>query len=202
MLCCGSLSGRAEVDSFTIRSPAAVGRIEVRYFLAGTFGGYGGFVGDSDEDGAYRIPLEQDGRMGANLKAILYAQECRFTILLDLLSDSTRTATFGCQPLSSITLAGKISAARSSTRALAVEVGYLSLWDHKLFGFKDGMTQGFNIGKAPLKPGGRFQIQIPEFSSDRVTIQMQDAFLEVLVVERSTGSIVELRQTCNTRASV
>jgi hypothetical protein len=63
ILCCGSLSGRAEVDSFTICSPAAVGRIEVRYFLAGAFGGYGGFVRDSDEDGAYRIPLEQDGRM-------------------------------------------------------------------------------------------------------------------------------------------
>ena len=72
-----------------------------------------------------------------------------------------------------------------------MEVRYLSLWDHKLFGFKDGMTQGFNVGKAPLKPGGRFQIQIPDFSTDRVAIQKQDAFLEVLVVERSTGKIVE-----------
>ena len=116
----------------------------------------------------------------------------KFTIFsVDLLSDSTRTATFGCQPLSSITLAGKISAARSSTRALDVGVRYLSLWDHTLFGFNDGMTQGFNVGKAPLKPRGRFQIQIPDFSSDRVTMQMQDAFLEVLVVERSTGNIVE-----------
>ena len=69
------------MDSFTIRSPAAVGRIEVRYFLAGAFGGYGGFVGDSDEDGAYRIPLERDGSMGTNLKAILYAQRCQFAIL-------------------------------------------------------------------------------------------------------------------------
>ena len=110
---------------------------------------------------------------------------------VDFVSDSTRTATFGCQPLSSITLAGKISAARSSTRALDVEVRYLSLWDHTLFGFKDGMTQGFNVGRARLKTGGRFQIQIPDFSRDRVTMQMQDAFLEVLVVERSTGNIVE-----------
>ena len=142
--------------------------------------------------------------MGTNLKAILNAQGCKSSPSFQWICSPIQheTATFSCQPLSSITLAGRILAARSSTRALAVEVGYLSLWDHKLFGFKDGMTQGFNIGKAPLKPGGRFQIQIPEFSSDRVTIQMQDAFLEVLVVERSTGSIVELRQTCNTRASV
>jgi len=192
ILCCGSLSGAAEAESFTIRSPAAVGRIEVRYFLTGAFGGYGSFVPDSDEDGAYRIPLEQDGRMATSLKAILYAQGCQFTILsVDLLSDSTRTATFGCQALSSITLAGKVLAAPSSTRALDVEVRYLSSWDHKLFGIKDGMIQSFSVGKAPLKAGGRFQIQIPDFSRDRVTIEMQEAFLELLVVEHSTWNIVE-----------
>ena len=65
-----------------------------------------------------------------------------------------------------------------------------TLWNHKLFGFNGGMTQGFNVGKARLKPGGRFKIQIPDFSSDRVTMQKQDPFLEVLVVERSTGNIV------------
>lgn len=174
ILCCGSLSGRAEVDSFTICSPAAVGRIEVRYFLAGAFGGYGGFVRDSDEDGAYRIPLEQDGRMGTTSKRSYTRRGASSPFVsVDLLSDSTRTATFGCQPLSSITLAGKASAARSSTRALDVEVRYLSFWDHTLFSFSDGITQGFNVGKAPLKPGGRFQIQIPDFSSDRVTMQMK-----------------------------
>ena len=68
--------------------------------------------------------------MGTNLKAILYAQGCQFTIFsVDLLSDSTRTATFGRQPLSSITLAGKIQAARSSTRALDVEVRYLYIME-------------------------------------------------------------------------
>ena len=88
-LCCGSLSGRAEVDSFTICSPAAVGRIEVRYFLAGAFGGYGGFVHDSDEDRAYRIPLEQDGRMGQTSKRSYTRRGASSPFFsVDLLSDS------------------------------------------------------------------------------------------------------------------
>lgn len=182
ILCCGSLSGRAEVDSFTICSPAAVGPIEVRYFLAGAFGGYGGFVRDSDEDGAYRMTKtahieSRSSRTGEWVQTSKRSYTRRGAsspfFSVDLLSDSTRTATFGCQPLSSITLAGKVSAARSSTRALDVEVRYLSFWDHTLFSFSDGITQGFNVGKAPLKPGGRFQIQIPDFSSDRVTMQMK-----------------------------
>jgi hypothetical protein len=112
--------------------------------------------------------------MGTNLKAILYAQGCQFTILFSgfaLRFNTNRDVRLSA--LSSITLAGKVSAARSSTRALDVEVRYLSFWDHTLFSFSDGITQGFNVGKAPLKPGGRFQIQIPDFSSDRVTMQMK-----------------------------
>ena len=165
ILCCGSLSGRAEVDSFTIRSPAAVGRIEVRYFLAGAFGGYGGFVRDSDEDGAYRIPLEQDGRMGTNLKAILYAQGCRFTILF-----SGFALRFNTEPRRSVVSHFPRSPSPEGSRRLGHPPGLwmwrsviFSLWDHTLFGFNDGMTQGFNVGKAPLKPGGRFQIQISDF---------------------------------------
>jgi hypothetical protein len=46
------------------------------------------------------------------------------------------------------------------------------------------------VGKAPLNAGGRFQIQIPDFSKDRVTNQLQDAYLEVLVVEHSSWNLV------------
>lgn len=49
-----------------IRPAAAIGHIEVRYFLTGAFGGYGSFVRNPDGDGAYRIPLEQEGRQTAS----------------------------------------------------------------------------------------------------------------------------------------
>jgi hypothetical protein len=176
ILCCGSLSGRAEVDSFTICSPAAVGRIEVRYFLAGAFGVMAASFVIRTKTAHIESRSSRTGEWVQTSKRS-YTRTRRGAsspfFSVDLLSDSTRTATFGCQPLSSITLAGKVSAARSSTRALDVEVRYLSFWDHTLFSFSDGITQGFNVGKAPLKPGGRFQIQIPDFSSDRVTMQMK-----------------------------
>jgi len=131
------------------------------------------FVRDPGEDGAYRIPLEQEGKPAITLKAILYARGCQFTVLsVDLLSDATRNATFECLQLSTITLRGRISPPPSGAGALDVEIRYLSSWDHKFFGFSDGIVQSFSVGKASLNAGGRFQIQIPDFSKDPITNRM------------------------------
>ena len=189
LLCCGVVCG---AESFTVRSGATTRRIEVRYFLTGAFGGYGTFVPNPDRDGAYRIPLEQEGRRANSMKAILYGRGCQFQLIsLDLLTTPTRSATFECRRLSTITLNGRISPPPSRRGALDVEVCYLSGWDHKFFGFLDGPVQSFNVGKAPLTTGGQFRLEIPDFSKDGVTRQMQDAYLNVLVIEHSTGNLVE-----------
>ena len=190
VLCWGSVPGAAE--SFTIRSAATTDRIEVRYHLTGAFGGYGGYVPDPDNDGAYRIPLEQDGKPAKSLKGILYAPSCQFVILsVDLLSDPTRSATFECRQLPTTTVQGRISLPPSGDVSLDVTISYLAFWDHEFFGIKDGQVQSFSMGKAPLNADGRFQVQIPDFSKDRVTNQMQDACLLVRVERHSNGSIVE-----------
>ena len=191
VLCFCSSAGASE--SFTINpAAAAIGRIEVRYFLTGAFGGFGSFVRNADRDGAYRIPLEQEGKLAKSLKAILYAPGCGFVLLsTDLTTTPTRNATFECRPLSTITLRGKISPPPSGGAALDVQVRYVSAWDHKFFGIADGIIEQFSVGKSPLLPEGQFQLQIPNFSKDRVTTQMQDAYLDVLVIEHSTWNIVE-----------
>ena len=200
ILCCDSLPGAAE--SFTIRSPAAIGRIEVRYFLTGTFGGYGGRVRDSDEDGSYRIPLfvdpqtERVGEKGTpaeSLKAILYAPGCQFNLLsVDLKATIIRTATFTCTPLPYITLNGRISPPVPDPERTDVKIEYMASWDHRFFGFFDGVVQEFSIGNTRPAADGRFQVEVPDFSRDGVTTKMQDASLLVMVIEQSGGDRVQM----------
>jgi hypothetical protein len=187
--CSGCVLGAAE--SFTIISSAAAGRIEVRYGLSGTFGYRGGFVGEPDKDGAFRIPLETEGKPAKTLKAILYAEGCQFSVLsVDLLSDPTRNKTFECVPLSKITLRGRISPAPSATGALDVVIDYVAEWDHKFFNLGDGIVQTFRLGIAPLDAEGRFEIPIADFSRDRITNERNDAYLQLIVREHSTWNTV------------
>jgi hypothetical protein len=46
------------------------------------------------------------------------------------------------------------------------------------------------LGKAPLDTEGRFEIPIADFSKDRITNEMNDAHLQLIVRERSTGNFV------------
>src|SRR6516165_10182309 len=69
---------------------------------------------------------------------------------------------------------------------------YLAAWDHGFFGFFDGAVAQFKVATAPLDAAGQFQVEIPDFSKDAVTTQKIDAYLDVLVVSRSSGNIVQM----------
>lgn len=101
---------------------------------------------EPDKDGAYRIPLEENGSPANSLKAILYAPGCQFTLVsVDLTSTPTRSATFECRQLSTITLRGRISPPLSGTGALDVEIRCLTPREHKFFGIFDGMIGQFSV---------------------------------------------------------
>ena len=183
----------SEAQSFAIRPKGVSGVLEVNYFLTGAFGGYGSFVRNADKDGAYRIPLQSEGKPAMTLKAILYAPGCKFQILsVDLGSDGTRSAVFACRPLSTITVRGAVSPPPVSAVPLDVEMDYLAFWDHKFYGMIEGMVQQFKLAKAPLNAQGRFQIVIPDFSKDGVTTEKQGAALQVTVREHKSWNIVEI----------
>ena len=159
------------------------------------FGGYGGFIQDPDKDGAYSIPLQQDRKPAESLKAILYAPSCQFDILsLDLLSNPTRSATFECRHLPTISLRGRISPLPLAGERLFLTISYEAWWDHHFFGFADGMVQSFKVGTAFVQSDGHFQVQIPDFSKDRVTNEMQDASLRVLVLGHQDGCEAKRRK--------
>ena len=64
-------------------------------------------------------------------------------------------------------------------------------WYHRFFGIGDGEVQQFKVAKVQLDGEGRFQAQIPDFSKDIVTTQMQHAYLAVLIVQHSGGDRVQ-----------
>jgi hypothetical protein len=176
--------------------------MEVRYFLSGAFGGFGGSVRETDEDGVYQIPLfvdPQTERAGEKwtpaefLNAILYAAGCQFKLLsVDLKATEIRTATFACTPLPRLTLNGRILPPVPDPGGANVEILYMASWDHRFFGILDGFVQQFSVGNTRLAADGRFQVEIPDFSKDVVTSQMRDAYLHVLVIAHSRGGQVKI----------
>jgi hypothetical protein len=169
-------------ESFTVHS---TNPLDIRYFLTGP-GGYGGFLNKRDPDGAYRVPLQYEGRSAKTLKAILYSPGCQFdTLSVDLLSDRTRIATYICRQLPMISLRGKITPPPAREGPLDVRIDYMASWCHPFFGIADGAIQQFSLGRATLSSAGQFEIQIPDFSQDKITSEKPGGYLDVAVLGNS-----------------
>jgi hypothetical protein len=191
------LSAGCAAQSFTIRTKGVTGAVEVRYFLTGSFGGYGSFVPDADKDGAYRIPLVPPHpdrpivEPARSLKAIVWASGCQFQLIsVDLVMDVYGSAVYDCQPLPTLMLTGAISPPPAAAGPLDVEVRSMAFWDHKFFGIGDGAVTDLLVAKAPLNADGRFQISIPDFSRDSVTNERQDACLMIRVLQHVSWNAV------------
>ena len=145
-----------------------------------------------DADGAYRIPLEQEGKPAKTLKAILYAPGCRLDALsYDMTTDAIRSAGYECRPLPVIRLHGKIAPAPAGDGPLDVSIFYMAPWSHPFFGIADGAIVQFDLGKAQLNEAGEFAIPIPDFSHDPLSIRNGGGYLKFVVIDRQTGNLVE-----------
>jgi len=88
-----------EVPWFVIRPARAIQGIEVRYSVAGAFGGYVSPVGKPANDGGFRIPLVIEHKPAKSLNVIVYAPGCEFSrFSADLAATRSRSAAFQCEP--------------------------------------------------------------------------------------------------------
>jgi hypothetical protein len=167
--------------------------LQVRYFLTGDFGGFGGFQSDRRGEHAVLIRTEVQGKPARSLKAALYAPGCQIqTISVVDLSVSDTQGGFHCSPVGTAKLQGKFSRGPiTSGRTIEVQVRYLGYWGHRFFGIADGTVLSFNIAKFPVEANGSFQLLLPNFAENNgLPPQTEDASFSLVVRDASSGNIL------------
>jgi hypothetical protein len=190
---CQALTEQAR-RAFAVGFPESVDirRVQVRYFLTGTFGGYGEYA--FEQSGAHRILLhtESKGIPANSLKAILFAPGCQIvTAEVPDLGKSSGEMRFQCRSLPTVSFKGRIvSAAPVTNLQPVVEIEYVAFWSLGFFGIADGPAATFLIATVPLEPGLRFHLALPDFSMDPVTNSHQAAALRFTPVDAKSGNII------------
>jgi hypothetical protein len=167
--------------------------LQVRYFLTGDFGGFGGFQIDREGENAVLIHTEVHGKPAKSLKAAFYAPGCQIqTISVVDLSVSDAQGDFHCSPVGTTKLRGKFSRGPSTPdRTIEVQVRYLGYWGHEFFGIADGIVLSFNIAEFPVEPDGSFQLLLPNFAErNGLPPQTEDASFSLLVRDADSGNIL------------
>jgi hypothetical protein len=168
---------------------------QLKYFLVGSFGGYGGFVQPTRQVSAYEIETVHEGVRVEKLKAFLYCSGYQTeTIAFDSLADGARRkAQVDPRPLGTVRISGMVRGLPEQTGqvVLNVDVIYVPWWSCEFFGLADCGLGGWTIATAPLGSGNRFSIALPDLARDAVVSSFKNRgeFL-FRILESKTGNVL------------
>ena len=176
--------------------------VQISYFMVGAFGGFGDVVRPVKGKAAYDIPAALDGSSAANVKLIAYMPGCEIVTLSIPISQAALSYTLTCRLLPRTLLRGVISPAstlREHERA-EVEINYLAMWDHHLFGICDGMVTAINVARAVPNGRGQFEVSVPDFGSQT---DLGKAEFQLILRDSATDNIIAfLRPTTDVADSI
>jgi hypothetical protein len=164
-------STRSFVNSSTvsISLPADIlsETIQIHYFMAGPFGGYGGFIAPKPNQTDYEIDASTQGKLADSMKILVYAPGCKIqTFDLNLTRVPNRTERFACESLPQIRIDGAIPRDLMHHENAELSVHYMAFWASSFFGVKDGPVIDFEVATATPDLDGNFRVEIPDFSAD------------------------------------
>ena len=182
----------ASLPAVSISLPANVPSetVQIRYFMSGSFGGYGGLIEPKPNLTAYEIEASTQGKPANELKILVYAAGCGFqTFELDLSQLTNSNEQFVCDRLPRTRISGEVPGELMLNANAQLSVHYMAFWANTFFGIKDGMVPDFQLVTAAPDADGHFLVDIPDFSADKTASSYQeDASLSFRLRDSKTGN--------------
>jgi hypothetical protein len=162
--------------------------VQVNYFLAGSFGGYGGFVKPEPRRETYDIEPFVNGRAAAGIKVIAYIPGCEILAFALTSSGTSIERRLHCRPLGSIPIEARIlDIPGTREQNLQIEVNYVATWSHQFFGISDGAVTTIRLASVPLHADGSFSTTLPDLYQQP---RLRNGELEFILRSARTGNII------------
>jgi len=176
---------------------------QLKYFLAGSSGGYGGFVQPKLQVSQFEIETVHDGIAVERLKAFLYCSGYQIeTIDFDAVRDVAPWKTQVLpRPLSTVRFSGVVlGLVVRNGPALIVDVGYTPVWSCEFFGLPDCLLSVWTITNVPMRPDNRFSVALPDLARDAVVSSFKNrgGFIFRILDSETRNVLYELHPMADT----
>ena len=162
--------------------------VQIKYFLAGSFGGYGSFIRAEKNRASYDIYASVDRRPAGNIKIIAYLPGCKLIAIDLVLPGTLLERRLACEPLGSVPLRGQVfPVSITQAQPTEIEISYLALWAHRFFGIYDGLITTIRLGAVRPDDNGRFEFEVPDFHQQS---DLGDAEIEFILRDPASGNII------------
>jgi hypothetical protein len=103
--------------------------VQIRYFMSGTFGGYGTYIEPLQDLRSYRINAFVQGQAATAIKILVYAAGCEImTFDLSLSQNPNPQEHFICAALPKVSLSGQLQSELIREHNTELVVSYMAYW--------------------------------------------------------------------------
>lgn len=172
LLAAQSPSKANNFPSISILLPADIRSetVQIRYFMTGPFGGYGGYIESKPDVISYKINGIFEGQAATAIKIVVYATGCDFkTFDLFLLENLNLQESFVCGALPKVSLSAQIPSELMEGRDAEIVITYMTNWLNEYFGIMDGFVPQFQVATISPDKNGTFQADLPDFAAGTTT---------------------------------
>lgn len=158
-------------DPIRVVLPRSVktGTCQLRYFLVGPFGGYGGFARPKLDASEFEIETVHEGEAVQRLQIILSCSGYQIeTMAFNPLPDmGGRTVRVDPKPLGTVRFRGMVRGLTlQQVQVLYVDVDYTPSWICDFFRLPDCLLDAWTVASVELETDGRFSVALPDFTRD------------------------------------
>lgn len=184
-----------QLPAISIALPPGISseRVWGQYFLYGDFGAFGGAISGTVGSHLLRIPAAVDGKPAGRIKMFVWTPGCKIvTFDIPLHEASDIEESFVCSSLATVSLVGQINQATlRRKRPVEVRLDYLASWACGFFGLSDCMVPQVSLGTANPDAQGTFRIDLPDFSADPVSSDLDGgAEIQLVLREVKTWNLI------------
>ncbi len=174
--------------------------VQISYFMAGSFGGYGGFLTIEKGQVLYEFPAAVNGKPAGSVKIIAFMPGCEIETLEIEMQGTSQARTLSCRALGWIPLRGRIlTASAFHLPATKIEVNYEADWDHAFFGIADGLVTMLHIATVIPDENGRFEMELPDYLKQA---NLGTGAFQFILRNSTSGNIIAWLRPANMPRSV
>jgi hypothetical protein len=182
------------VPNVVIVLPAGMAsdKVDLQGYLYGSFAAFGVHVRAARNIGSVEIQAAANGKVADRLKLFAWAPGCETATYDITIQVSEMREFYYCHPLSIVKLVGQVATTVPRKKPAEVQVNYAADWACHFFGSVDRMTAQIPLGTAKLDIDGRFEIYLPDFSTDPTSSHLGGASLHFVLIESETLNLIAL----------
>ena len=167
-------------------------KLQIKYFIIGSFGGVGSFVRIKPNVWNYEISTSYEGKPVEKLRLVVFSPNYQVkTFDFPILEKQNEVIEVKLEFIRTLPFFGRVLLPiQSDAEEMQLKISYTSSWECEYFQLPDCLLGAMPITSVNLEKDGRFKANLPDFARDSLIASYEQKGSFAFTVEDKSGKLL------------